>query len=94
MLLASAAFLRSFRVRPIVAALCLARPDGSDATFEGRINGHFVWPPRGSGGHGYDPVFVPNGDGRSFAEMLEAEKNAISHRARAFAQFSAACLPE
>ncbi|MGI4940837.1 MAG: non-canonical purine NTP pyrophosphatase, partial [Janthinobacterium lividum] len=71
----------------------LAFPDGTDAIFEGRINGHFVWPPRGTGGHGYDPVFVPNGEARSFAEMLEAEKNAISHRARAFAQFREACLP-
>ena len=76
-----------------VAVLCLAWPDGSDTTFEGRIDGRFVWPPRGSGGHGYDPVFVPNGDARSFAEMLESEKNAISHRARAFATFRDACLP-
>ena len=76
------------------AMLCLARPDGTHALFEGHINGHFVWPPRGSGGHGYDPVFVPTGDGRSFAEMLEAEKNAISHRGRAFAAFAARCLPE
>jgi XTP/dITP diphosphohydrolase len=76
-----------------IAVLCLALPDGSDAAFEGRIDGTFVWPPRGQGGHGYDPVFVPNGDGRSFAEMLEAEKNAISHRARAFARFREACLP-
>ncbi len=75
-----------------VAVLCLAWPDGSDATFEGRIDGRFVWPPRGTGGHGYDPVFVPNGDARSFAEMLESEKNAISHRARAFAKFREACL--
>lgn len=77
-----------------IAVLCLALPDGSDAAFEGRINGQFVWPPRGTGGHGYDPVFMPNGEARSFAEMLEAEKNAISHRARAFKQFKDACLPE
>jgi XTP/dITP diphosphohydrolase len=76
-----------------IAVLCLALPDGQEASFEGRINGDFVWPPRGTGGHGYDPVFVPHGDGRSFAEMLEAEKNAISHRARAFAKFREACLP-
>ena len=76
-----------------VAALCLALPDGRHAAFEGRIDGQFVWPPRGGGGHGYDPVFVPRGDARSFAEMLEAEKNALSHRARAFRQFRAACLP-
>ncbi len=77
-----------------VAVLCLVLPGGDDATFEGRINGQFVWPPRGTGGHGYDPVFMPNGEARSFAEMLEAEKNAISHRARAFAQFHDACLPD
>ncbi len=77
-----------------IAVLCLALPDGQEALFEGRIDGQFVWPPRGQGGHGYDPVFVPNGDGRSFAEMLEAEKNAISHRARAFARFKAACLED
>ncbi len=75
-----------------VAALCLALPDGRHASFEGHIDGQFVWPPRGSGGHGYDPVFVPRGDARSFAEMLEAEKNALSHRARAFRQFREACL--
>ena len=76
-----------------VSVLCLALPDGRDAVFEGRIDGQFVWPPRGTGGHGYDPVFVPNGEARSFAEMLEMEKNAISHRARAFAKFRDACLP-
>ena len=76
-----------------VAVLCLALPDGTDALFEGRIDGRFVWPPRGGGGHGYDPVFVPTGDARSFAEMLESEKNALSHRARAFARFRDACLP-
>lgn len=76
-----------------IAVLCLAMPDGTDAVFEGHINGQFVWPPRGTGGHGYDPVFVPNGEARSFAEMLEAEKNTISHRARAFAGFREACLP-
>ena len=76
-----------------VAVLCLALPDGADAVFEGRIDGRFVWPPRGTGGYGYDPMFMANGEARSFAEMLEAEKNAISHRARAFAKFRDACLP-
>lgn len=76
-----------------ICVLCLALPDGQDAVFEGRIDGSVSWPPRGSGGHGYDPVFVPRGDGRTFAEMLEVEKNAMSHRARAFALFREACLP-
>ncbi|MBE7210530.1 MAG: non-canonical purine NTP pyrophosphatase [Gluconacetobacter diazotrophicus] len=75
------------------AVLCLALPDGRCEQFEGRIDGSFTWPPRGTGGHGYDPVFVPRGDGRSFAEMLAAEKNALSHRGRAFAAFRDACLP-
>ncbi|MFT9257812.1 MAG: RdgB/HAM1 family non-canonical purine NTP pyrophosphatase [Acetobacter sp.] len=75
-----------------VCVLCLALPDGTTQSFEGRINGEIVWPPRGTGGHGYDPIFQPEGETRSFAEMSEAEKNAISHRARAFAAFEAACL--
>ena len=62
-------------------------------SFEGRIDGEFAWPPRGSNGHGYDPVFVPDGETRRFAEMAEADKNAISHRARSFRQFAEGCLP-
>jgi XTP/dITP diphosphohydrolase len=76
-----------------VCALSLAWPDGTVETFEGRTDGQFIWPPRGTHGHGYDPMFQPEGETRSFAEMDEAEKNAISHRGRALALFSAACLP-
>lgn len=76
-----------------ISVLCLAWPDGQVKSFEGRIDGNFRWPPRGSNGHGYDPVFEPEGDPRRFAEMPETEKNAISHRARAFTAFAAACLP-
>jgi XTP/dITP diphosphohydrolase len=72
--------------------LCLAFPDGTTHSFEGRVEGEIVWPPRGTGGHGYDPIFQPEGETRSFAEMSDAEKNAISHRARAFEAFRAACL--
>ena len=71
-------------------ALAIARPDGTDAVFEGAIHGTWCWPPRGAGGFGYDPIFVPAGERRSFAEMTPAEKDAISHRARAFALFAAA----
>ncbi len=75
-----------------VCVLCLAYPDGRTLTFEGRINGQIVWPPRGTNGHGYDPIFEPENETRSFAEMTDKQKNAISHRARAFAAFRKACL--
>jgi XTP/dITP diphosphohydrolase len=68
-----------------IAVLALALPDGSCEIFEGRVDGHIVWPPRGDKGHGYDPVFVPEGHARTFAEMEEEEKNALSHRGRAIA---------
>jgi XTP/dITP diphosphohydrolase len=70
-------------------ALCLAWPDGETATFLGRAEGAFVWPPRGTNGFGYDPVFVPLGGTRTFGEMTPAEKHAASHRARAMAQLIA-----
>ena len=73
--------------------LALAMPDGADAVFAGAVHGTWCWPPRGTGGFGYDPIFVPAGDHRSFAEMAPAAKAAISHRARAFALFAQACLP-
>ncbi|MDX2257764.1 MAG: RdgB/HAM1 family non-canonical purine NTP pyrophosphatase [Hyphomicrobiaceae bacterium] len=73
-------------------ALCLARPDGEYAVFEGRVDGHLVWPPRGGNGFGYDPMFVPAAEARTFGEMPPAEKYAMSHRTRAFALFERACL--
>lgn len=69
--------------------LALAWPDGSDAVYEGRALGTLTWPPRGTLGFGYDPVFVPVGDTRTFAELDPAEKHAISHRADAFAKLVA-----
>ena len=76
-----------------VCVLCLAWPDGAARSFEGRIDGVLRWPPRGERGHGYDPVFQPDGQTLRFAEMTDRQKNALSHRARAFAAFAAACLP-
>lgn len=76
-----------------VAALCLAWPEGETATFLGRVDGTAIWPPRGARGFGYDPMFVPAGEDRTFGEMPLAEKHRVSHRARAFAQLEAACLP-
>ncbi len=74
------------RAAAFVCALCLARPDGSEQSFEGRVEGRLVWPPRGSRGFGYDPIFIPEGFEITFGEMEPAEKHKISHRARAFAK--------
>ena len=71
-------------------ALSLAWPDGEVATFEGKIFGALVWPPRGHRGFGYDPMFVAAGMDRTFAEIDPAEKHAISHRSKAFKQLVAA----
>lgn len=75
-----------------VCALCLAWPDGHTEVFEGKVNGELVWPPRGSRGFGYDPMFVPGGYDVTFGEMEPEKKHAMSHRARAFAQLVEACF--
>lgn len=75
-----------------ISVLCVAWPDATNEIFEGRIDGHLVWPPRGGNGFGYDPMFVPNGAARTFGEMEPKDKYAISHRTRAFAAFKQACL--
>lgn len=74
------------------ATLVLAWPDGSDEIFEGVLHGQIVWPMRGDGGHGYDPIFLADGMDRTVAELLDTEKNAISHRGRAFQAFVASCF--
>jgi XTP/dITP diphosphohydrolase len=73
-----------------VCTLALAWPDGHVQWFEGRAEGHLTWPPRGTIGFGYDPVFVPFGREETFAELPAEEKAAISHRADAFRQLVAA----
>lgn len=75
-----------------VCALVLAWPDGHIEAFEGYVFGTLTWPPLGWKGFGYDPIFIPDGDTRTFGEMDAAEKQAISHRADAFRQLIAACL--
>ncbi len=75
-----------------VAALTLAWPDGHCETFEGRVDGTLVYPPRGARGFGYDPIFLPDGHDLTFGEMEPDGKHAISHRARAFAKLIAACF--
>jgi XTP/dITP diphosphohydrolase len=72
--------------------LALAWPDEHLELVRGTLEGRIVWPPRGSGGHGYDPCFQPLGETRSTAEMAADEKNAISHRGRAFAKLVEACF--
>ena len=74
------------------SALAVAWPDGPCVVVEGRIDGELVFPPRGDGGHGYDPIFMPEGSDKTFAEMADVEKDAISHRARAFARLKAALI--
>jgi XTP/dITP diphosphohydrolase len=72
-----------------ICVLALAWPDGHVEWFEGRVDGTLVWPPRGTGGFGYNPIFVPEGSDQTFAEMPDAKK-AISHRAMAFEKMMAA----
>ena len=67
-----------------VCALSLAWPDGAIESFEGKVHGTLVWPPRGANGFGYDAMFVAAGMDRTFGEIEPAEKHAISHRAEAF----------
>lgn len=73
-------------------ALVLAWPDGHDEAFEGLVHGRIVWPGRGDQGHGYDPIFLPDGHEQTFGEMDRWEKNRMSHRADAFARLVAGCF--
>ena len=75
-----------------MSCIVVAWPDGQEDVFEGRVHGTLAFPPRGSNGFGYDPCFVPDGDSRSFGELSDTEKKAISHRARALAAMTAALL--
>jgi XTP/dITP diphosphohydrolase len=70
-----------------VCVIALASPAGDCFYFEGRSHGTLCYPPRGGAGFGYDPMFLPEGETRSFAQMSLAEKQGISHRARAFHAF-------
>jgi len=67
-----------------VCALALAEPNGDTQIFEGEVKGHLVFPPRGTRGFGYDPIFVADGMNQTFGEIEPALKHSISHRARAF----------
>lgn len=80
------------RKAQFICALSLAWPDGHVESFEGRVGGTAVWPPRGDQGFGYDPIFLPDGYQVTFAEMEPEEKHAMSHRADAFRQLINACF--
>jgi XTP/dITP diphosphohydrolase len=82
----------SVRSAQFICALALAWPDGHVETFEGLVKGELIWPPRGSAGFGYDPMFLPDGRAETFGEMDQAEKHTISHRADAFGKLVAACF--
>jgi XTP/dITP diphosphohydrolase len=73
-----------------VCALALAEPGKEPEIFEGEVHGHLVFPPRGTRGFGYDPIFVADGMSETFGEIDPARKHAMSHRARAFAKLVAA----
>jgi XTP/dITP diphosphohydrolase len=75
-----------------VSALALAWPDGHVESFEGTVDGTLTWPPRGGHGFGYDPIFVPKGETRTFGEMRPEEKERLSHRSRAMARLIEACF--
>ena len=82
-----------------ISALCVAWPDGHLEEVEARVNGTLVWPPRGTAGFGYDPMFLPHGHARTFGEMTSDEKHGLpprgmglSHRARAFVKLAERCL--
>jgi XTP/dITP diphosphohydrolase len=89
----------SKRAAHFVCALCVAWPDGHTEEVEARVDGTLVWPPRGTAGFGYDPMFLPDGHGRTFGEMTSIEKHGLpplgkglSHRARAFVKLAEICL--
>ena len=98
-LVAAAANSPARRRAAFVSALALAWPDGQIECVEGRVEGTLVWPPRGTRGFGYDPMFMPDGHDRTFGEMSAEEKHGLpprgqglSHRARAFIKLSERCL--
>jgi XTP/dITP diphosphohydrolase len=80
------------RSAKFVCSLALSDPDGKVEVFEGEVHGHLEFPPRGSNGFGYDPIFVADGMHETFGEIDPALKHSISHRANAFKKFAAAVL--
>ena len=96
MTLAHDKLLASGAPQPWTARFCctllLAWPDGHDEVFPGTVEGRITWPMRGDNGHGYDPIFQPDGYAVTFGEMDRWEKNRISHRADAFRKLVTGCF--
>jgi XTP/dITP diphosphohydrolase len=82
------------RAAHFICALSLAWPDGVVKSYEGRVDGALVWPPRGTRGFGYDPVFQPLGMAETFGEIDPQAKHAMSHRADAFRQLVEDCFDQ
>lgn len=80
------------RSAAFICVLSVAWPDGHTEVFEGRVEGHMTWPPKGDKGFGYDPTFVPKGHEMTFAEMDPSAKHEISHRADAFRKLVEGCF--
>lgn len=78
------------RTARFVCVVALCREDGAVSHYRGEVVGQIVWPPRGAAGFGYDAIFQPEGQDRTFAEMTAAQKQAMSHRGRALAALVAA----
>ncbi len=83
---------KSDRRAHFVSALALAWPDDHVEVFEGEVHGHLVWPPRGDRGFGYDPMFVPDGETRTYGEVDQAWKHRTSHRGKAFQKLLQGCF--
>jgi XTP/dITP diphosphohydrolase len=80
------------RTAQFCCTLVLAWPDGHDEVFEGVMKGQVIWPMRGDQGHGYDPIFQPDGYDLTFGEMDRWEKNRVSHRSDAFRKLVTGCF--
>jgi len=70
-----------------VCVIAVARPGQPSLTFRGEVHGHLTYPPRGAGGFGYNPIFIATGETRTFAEMDDSSRHAITHRKQAFDAF-------
>jgi XTP/dITP diphosphohydrolase len=75
------------RQAAFICVLAFVTPEGSERLFSGKVTGQILHEPQGEGGFGYDPLFLVDGYARSMAELTLAEKNSVSHRARAFEKF-------
>ncbi|MDO4794296.1 MAG: ribonuclease PH [Filifactor alocis] len=81
-------YAEELRLAKFVSAIAIVFPNGSEHTFLGQTNGRIGFEPRGDNGFGYDPLFIVEGQGKTYAEMTEEEKNKVSHRYRALKNFN------